>query len=188
VKNIACVLALCTAVGISPTFAQGPTDASDADSPAEQARPLVSYERVELRDIKTLTKVHDKVLAKLKTELKLKLDEPMARWNAEGGLPGSSGTLAIEITITDMKFVSGGKRFLIGGMAGGSRAAGLVRLIDGESGQVLASQGFHEASNGRQGGWTMGATDNLMLDRLAATMGTWVIGQRDGGAVPAASN
>jgi hypothetical protein len=187
-RNTAWVLALCAAAGISPAFAQDPAHAPDADSPAEVARPLLSYARVELREIKTLTKVHDNVLAKLKTELKLKLDEPMARWNVEGGLPGNSGTLAIEITITDMKFVSGGKRFFVGGMAGGSRAAALVRLIDAESGQILASQGFQEASNGRQGGWTMGATDNLMLDRLAATMGTWVIGQRGGGAVPAASN
>src|SRR5688572_2300916 len=153
-KVFACVLALCAAVSISPVYAQDPADAPDADSPAEPARSLLSYARVELRDIKALTKVHDKVMAKLTTELKLKLDEPIARWNVEGGLPGNSGTLAIEVTITDMKFVSGGKRFFVGGMAGGSRAAALVRLIDAESGQILASHGFQEASNGRQGGYT----------------------------------
>ena len=88
-----------------------------------QARAVADYARYELRDIQAKTEVHPKVMTKLTTELKLRLDDAIARWNAAGAEPPRAGTLALELVITDRKFVSGGKRFWAGGFAGGSHAA-----------------------------------------------------------------
>jgi hypothetical protein len=150
------------------------------------AQSLASYAHYELHDITADVKVHPKVMAKLTTELKLKLDEPLARWNQEGGQPGHNGTLAVEVSIVDMKFVSGGKRFWAGGFAGDSHAAGLVKLVDKDSGKVVHSQNFINHANGVAGAWCFGATDNGMLDHLAANMGAWVIAMHDGSAPPPA--
>ncbi len=150
----------------------GPAWAEDPEP-----RPVASYSRFELRDVRAQVEVQPKVIDKITTELKLKLDEPLARWNAEGSLPGHVGSLAIQVEITQMKFVSGGKRFFAGALAGGSSCSATAMLIDAESGKLLARKVFGEMSGGRKGAFTMGATDNLMLDRLAAAMGTWVIEQ-----------
>jgi hypothetical protein len=83
------------------------------------------------------------------------------------------------VEITQMKFVSGGKRFFIGAMAGGSSCVAAASLVEAASGKVLARKVFAEMSGGRKGAHTMGVTDNLMLDRLAAAIGTWVIEQHD---------
>ena len=158
-----------------------------ASSPAlsqDAARALSSYAHYELHDISADVKVHPKVMEKLTTELKLKLDGPMAQWNSAGNQAGRAGTLAIEVAINDMKFVSGGKRFWAGGFAGDSHAAGTVKLVDKESGKVLLSQNFINHANGVAGAWSFGATDNGMLDHLAANMGSWVIAMHDGSTPP----
>jgi hypothetical protein len=143
------------------------------------ARPLAEYARFELRDITAQAQVHPKVMTKFTTELKLRIDESLGRWNAEGDKPGHAGTLAIEVVITEMKFVSGAKRFWAGALAGGSRSVAITRLIDVDSGQVLYTQEFREQANSVAGAYSIGASDNAMIDRLAAGIATWVIAHHD---------
>jgi hypothetical protein len=157
-----------------------PAVADDAAEP----RPVAGYSRFELRDIRAEVKVPPKVITKITTELKLKLDEPMARWNEAGTQPGHAGAVAIDVEITQMKFVSGGKRFMLRAMAGGSSCSAVAKLVDVESGKVLARKAFGEISGAMAGSHTMGAADNLMLDRLAANIGNWVIDQH---SLPAAA-
>src|SRR3954464_12038068 len=87
------VLAVALAAAVAPAMA------------ADANRSLAGYAHYELHDITAEVKVHPKVMAKLETELKLKLDEPMAKWNAAGEGSGHGGTLAIEVRIDEMKFV-----------------------------------------------------------------------------------
>jgi hypothetical protein len=150
----------------------GPAWAEDAAS-----RAVASYSRFELRELRSTVEVQPKVINKITTEIRLRLDESLARWNQEGSLPGHAGTLAIEVEILQMKFVSGGKRFFVGAMAGGSSCAAAAKLVDAERGELVARKVFGEMSGGRKGAHTMGATDNLMLDRLAANISAWVIEQ-----------
>lgn len=157
-----------------PAFAQDPAP-----------RALSEYSRYELRDIAADVKVHPKVMAKLTTELKLRIDDALARWNAEGAQAGRSGTLAVEVSITDMKFVSGGKRFFAGALAGGSHCAATARLVDVDTGQVAATGNFEHKASSMAGSFSIGATDNAMLDRLATSIANWVIATHDGTPVPA---
>jgi hypothetical protein len=151
-----------------------------------KARPLAEYARFELRDIQAKVEVHPKVMNKLTTELKLRIDPALERWNADGAQPGHAGTLAIETVITDMKFVSGGKRFWAGAFAGGSHSAAEVRLVDVETGQVVESEKFEHKASAMSGSMSIGAADNAMLDRLAQSVATWVIARHDGAAAPSA--
>lgn len=158
-----------------PAFAQAP-----------QARALSEYAQYELRDIQATVEVHPKVMNKLTTELKLRIDDALARWNAEGAKPGHAGKLAVEMVITDMKFVSGNKRFWAGAFAGGSHSAAEVRLVDVESGQVIDSGKFEQKAGSMKGSFSIGASDNAMLDKLAADAASWVIARHDGTPVPTA--
>jgi hypothetical protein len=151
----------------------GPAWAADAVEP----RAVASFARFELRDIRAVVEVEPKVINKIMTELKLKLDEPLARWNAEGAAAGHVGTLVIEVEILQIKFVSAGKRVFARAMAGGSSCAIAAKLVDIDSGKQLARKVFGDMSGGQRGAFTMGASDNLMLDRVAAAIGTWVIEQ-----------
>jgi hypothetical protein len=139
-------------------------------------RAVSSFASYELRDISANVKVHERVMTKLTTELRLRLDAPLQAWNEAGAQPGHEGSLAIEVVITDMKFVSGAKRAFAGGLAGSSHCAATAKLVDVAGNQVLFTREFSEFADRSSGAWTMGATDNLMLNRLAENVATWVIG------------
>jgi hypothetical protein len=171
------VLACCLAASAWPAFADG----------TAAPRALSAYAHYELHDITADVQVHPKVMAKLTTELKLRLDEAVARWNHEGEAPGHDGTLAVEVVITDMKFVSGGKRVWAGGFAGNSHSSATVKLIDGGSGKLIDSRVFMRQADAVAGAWSFGAADNSMLDHLAADVSGWVIAQHDASPMPAAT-
>lgn len=154
---------------------------------AAERRAVSSFARFELRDVRAVVEVQPKVVNKITTELKLKLDEPLARWNAEGSAAGHAGTIAIEVEIIQMKFVSAGKRVFARAMAGGSSCAIAAKLVDVETGKQLARKVFGGMSGGQKGAFTMGASDNLMLDRVAADIGAWVIEQHSQAAIDAES-
>ena len=90
-----------------------------------------------------------------------------------------TGTLAIEVVITEMKFVSGAKRFWAGAFAGGSRSVATASLIDVESQRVLYTEEFRQQANSTAGAYSIGASDNAMIDRLAANIASWVIAHHD---------
>lgn len=70
----------------------------------------------------------------------------------------------VEPTIVNMKFVSGGKRFLFGPFAGGSYVTLRVRITEGE---LVKEETFYEHANAFNGMVTVGITDNHMLKRIA---------------------
>ena len=67
----------------------------------------------------------------------------------------------------EIKFIGGFARFMVGGMAGSSAVLMKVTFLNSETGKVVAEPEFYRAANGMGGGYSMGATDNLMLDQIA---------------------
>jgi len=51
-------------------------------------------------------------------------------------------------------------------MAGSSAVLMQVTFRDGNTGEIIADPEFYRAANAYAGGWSMGATDNLMLDDI----------------------
>jgi len=144
-----------------------------ADTPALTVP--TGYGHFELRPIKVdVARIAPEVQGKFQETVSRLMEPTLARWNEDGQRSGRAGTLAIEVTLTDMKFVSGTKRFWIGPLAGSSHSAGAVAYIDVASGRELASQSFTDASGAWAGSVTIGARDNRMISALASQMANYV--------------
>ncbi|MBN2717041.1 MAG: hypothetical protein JXX14_14415 [Deltaproteobacteria bacterium] len=76
-------------------------------------------------------------------------------------------TLVIEPKIVEIKFISGGARFMAGAMAGSSVVVMHVDYRDEASGNVISHAEFYQKANAMGGSYSMGATDNDMLRRIA---------------------
>ena len=80
--------------------------------------------------------------------------------------PAKGRTLTISPYVSDIKFIGGGARFWAGAMAGSSAVLMKVTYTDSD-GHVIADPEFYADANAFAGAFSIGATDNLMLDRIA---------------------
>lgn len=120
---------------------------------------------------------NDKAKTKLQVELDLRINPHLANWNEEAGTGGK--TLLIEPTIREIKFIRGGARFWAGAMAGDSAIVVHVIYRDKESGEIVASPEFYQHANAFGGAWTVGGTDNAMLDRMASLITEYTVTNYD---------
>jgi hypothetical protein len=84
-----------------------------------------------------------------------------------GFTPNGQRTLQIVPLIKEIKFISGGARFMVGAMAGSSAVLMQVEFRDSQTSAVVAAPEFYRAANAQAGGFTVGATDNKMLEDIA---------------------
>jgi hypothetical protein len=87
----------------------------------------------------------------------------------EPGAPAKAEekTLRIEPAIKEIKFIGGMARFWVGPMAGSSAVYMQVLYRDMSTGEIIAQPEFYQKGGAWGGSWTIGATDNLMLSRIA---------------------
>jgi hypothetical protein len=78
----------------------------------------------------------------------------------------AEGTLQIAPEIKEIRLITGGTRFWLGPMAGGSDMLVQVIYRDGQSGEIIADPQFAAGNNAWSGSWSMGATDNQMRDSV----------------------
>ena len=110
---------------------------------------------------------NDRALAKIGENLDARLKEPRARWHAAGAGRAPQRTLVVDPLVTEMKFVDGTARFWAGAMAGSSAVVLRVRIYVYETDEQIAAPEFFARASAMGGGWTIGATDNVMLSRIA---------------------
>ncbi|MDH4100668.1 MAG: hypothetical protein OEV28_08865 [Nitrospirota bacterium] len=77
------------------------------------------------------------------------------------------GVLQISPVVKEIKFIGGGARFWAGAAAGSSAVLMQVEYKGGAGGNLLADPEFYAQANAMGGAWTMGGTDNAMLERIA---------------------
>ena len=82
-------------------------------------------------------------------------------------------TLQITPHVKEIKFVGGSARFWAGSMAGSSAVLMQATLRDSSNGEIIADEEFYRDAAARAGGWTMGATDNRMLEEIAQDIVTY---------------
>lgn len=106
----------------------------------------------------------DAAMAKISANVQQKLANTLATWESrkQGGR-----TLNIEPRVTELKFVSGGKRFFAGAFAGSSAVVMHVRLTDADTGELIGDPEFYQRAAASGGAWSIGGTDNGMLVRIA---------------------
>ncbi|GAB1595178.1 hypothetical protein [Lysobacter claricitrinus] len=87
---------------------------------------------------------------------------------------GDMRTLVIRPEVTDIRFITGGKRVLFGGFAGKSWALVTLHLVDKATGEVIAEPQFLQHANSIAAGYSLGAADKLMLARLADMVASYI--------------
>jgi hypothetical protein len=75
--------------------------------------------------------------------------------------------LLIEPLIQEIKFIGGAARFWVGAMAGSSAVLMKASFRDASTGELIGEPQFYRAANVYTGGWSMGSTDNRMLEDVA---------------------
>ncbi|TAN02857.1 MAG: hypothetical protein EPN36_15220 [Rhodanobacteraceae bacterium] len=79
-------------------------------------------------------------------------------------------TLDVQPYIVQLKFVSGGKRFFAGALAGSSAVLMHVKFTDAQTGRVIADPEFYQRAAAYGGAWSFGGTDNGMLARISTVV------------------
>lgn len=102
----------------------------------------------------------------LQEQLRVLFSEVKAIPAGQDFLEAPERTLLIEPHIKEIRLISGGTRFWLGVMAGGSDLLMQVTYRDSSTGEVIANPEFAEGNNAWSGSWSMGATDNRMRDEI----------------------
>jgi hypothetical protein len=82
--------------------------------------------------------------------------------------------LLIEPWIQEIKFIGGAARFWVGAMAGSSAVLMKVNFRDASTGELIGEPQFYRDASAYAGGWTMGSTDNKMLEDVAKDVVNYV--------------
>jgi len=76
-------------------------------------------------------------------------------------------TLLIEPNIEEIKFIGGAARFWVGSWAGSSAVLMKVTYQEKATGETISVPEFYRRGDAWAGQYTIGATDNLMLQNIA---------------------
>lgn len=114
----------------------------------------------------------DDALGAIQGKLDTRLGGLLAAWNAASA-KADNRKLLIEPICSNAKLISPAAR-IFGGVFMGSSAVVLnVRYTDAASGKVIAEPVFYQHANMMGSGYSFGATDRDMLDRIATMITTY---------------
>ncbi len=118
---------------------------------------------------------NERALAKIQANIDKRLNLLLPAWNNNPNRSEARGSLIIEPVITEIKFIDGNARFWVGSLAGSSAAILKVRITEQETGNVIAAPTFYARAFAEAGMWSFGATDNLMLTRIAGQFTDYIV-------------
>jgi hypothetical protein len=138
---------------------------------------LSEFKKIELNKITLVAPyagqdANEAALKKIQQHLSNRMDPVIAQWNANDG---QGRSLLIEPTITEIKFINGAARFWAGAMAGDSAVILKAKISERETGKVIATPEFYAKANAIGGAWSIGGSDNAMLERIANRLADYLI-------------
>lgn len=154
------VLCLACVTHIGPSRGENPppTEPFSAFSHFE-LNPLVADDSAD--------EIHENAFDKIQENVNRDIGGLLRSWNAESHAWEAGRTLVLSPTIEQLKFVSGGTRFLAGAYAGSSAVVMSIRMVDKATGAEVANPEFFQRAAAMGGAYSLGATDNDMLARIA---------------------
>jgi len=131
------------------------------------AEPLAHFTHFELLPLQASAdaKTETAALTKIETNLKAKIPALTQGWEKTDA---NGRKLQIEPMVEQLKFVDGGTRFFAGAFAGSSAVVMKLKLTDAASHQVIGEPEFYQRAAAMGGAWSVGGTDNGMLERIAS--------------------
>jgi len=163
------LLLLAVGLGLCAHAANVSTTVETNSAPAEKFSDFNYFEMAKIAMVAPYAgqAANEKALLKIQENVSLKANPMLKKWNEAGAEITPIRTLVITPVITEIKFISGGVRFWAGGLAGNSGMILFARFIDKKIGKEVAIPMFFARASSLGGTWTIGATDNLMLTRVA---------------------
>lgn len=157
------------------------TDVTQNPPPLEA---FSAFNRIELRPVVLQPpyagqEANERALKKIQENVDEKMTPVLPGWNQAGSSRPGSRSLRIEPTVTEIKFISGAARFGAGAFAGSSAVILKARIVEVETGKVIAEPMFFARAAAMAGAWTFGSTDNLMLVRIANRLTNYLLGNYD---------
>ncbi|WP_459859631.1 hypothetical protein [Dongia sp. agr-C8] len=130
------------------------------------AEPLKNFGQFELLPVQASAEAKEETaaLTKIQTNLQQKISAVTKPWERT---EPNARKLKIEPYVDQLKFVDGGTRFFAGAFAGSSAVVIKLKLIDAATQQVIAQPEFFQRAAAMGGAWSVGGTDNGMLERIA---------------------
>lgn len=154
------------------------TDLLNNPPPAEK---FANFNRFEITKITLVPPyagqdANEVALVKIQQNLDARMKPLLAKWNTAGAAATPARTLLIEPVATEIKFISGGKRFFAGAMAGSSAVILKVKITEKETGKVIGEPLFYARAAAYAGAFSVGGADNAMLVRIANRLSDYVEG------------
>lgn len=115
----------------------------------------------------------DDALNAIQQKLDNRLGGLVAAWNTASPVKKNSRTLIIEPICSNAKLISPSARIFGGAFVGSSAVVLNVRYTDAMTGKVIAEPVFYQHANMMGSGYSFGATDRDMLDRIASMITTY---------------
>ncbi len=171
---LSCLLLIFIITGCATTDIQ--IDSTTNPAPVNK---FSDFSKFELRDISIAPEYSNheaNIRAKNKIQeiLRLRLDPHLSTWN-QSQHPVELGTLIIEPVIVQIKFISGGARFMAGALAGSSAVNMEVIYKEKETGEIIAKPQFYQHAGAMAGAYSIGAADNAMLERIANLIADYTV-------------
>jgi hypothetical protein len=162
---------------VFPVFAEGTVVSYIEPKNAENPVPSMSLDKFQRFEITPIAmddpyagqKANEVAKQSIQENLDERIQPVLTEWNTKPA-EGAPRTLKIEPTIRHVRFISGGKRFWGGALAGGSAVLMTVKLSDASTGEIIAEPEFYQHANKMGAAWSFGATDKAMLIREAAML------------------
>lgn len=151
---------------------------SDLNNPPPKYK-FSDFASFELKDVTISSEyaahgANQKAMRKIQEVLKSRLNSPITAWNQKEKA-AQGRTLVFEPKIVKVKFIGGGARFWAGPLAGSSAVQMEVVCKDKKTGNIIAQPQFYQQANAWSGSLTIGATDNMMLDRIANLIADYIV-------------
>lgn len=152
---------------------------SDVVTNPPPAEPFANFTRIQVGAVRLAREYagkgsNDRALAKIQENLTARTAPLLARWNGDADTKAPKRTLLVDPVVTELKFIDGNARFWAGPMAGSSAVILRVRITEYETGRLIATPEFYARADSMGGTWTIGATDNVMLVRIAGRLAEYL--------------
>ncbi len=115
----------------------------------------------------------DNALSAIQQKLDNRLGGLIAAWNTTSPAKANNRTLIIEPICSNAKLISPTARIFGGVFVGNSAVVLNVRYTDAATGKLIAEPVFYQHANMMGSGYSFGATDRDMLDRIASMITTY---------------
>lgn len=110
---------------------------------------------------------NEKAARKIDENILVKTSPMFVRWSHAAPSDAPVRTLVVTPRIAEVKFINVTSRVWAGPMAGSSAVVLKATLTEKETGKVIAEPVFYARAEAWGGAFTFGASDNLMLTRVA---------------------